>query len=132
MSAGRAVGGGDDRLVDAVGGVVGELDQEQQLREGVVLAVDALGQPALGDGQQLREEPGLVVAVVVAEVFFQRELGQQESDFVRPAALQVVQRVDARLADDGGVLGLGRDVGRREGESESSVNVAVSRSPATS
>ncbi len=56
--------------------------QQQQLREGVVLERDAFGQPAFGDAEQLREKPGLVVAVVVAEVFLQRQLGQQESDFV--------------------------------------------------
>ena len=87
---------GDDGLVDAVGGVVGELDQQQQLREGVVLAGHALGQPALGDAEQLREEPGLDVAVVVAEVLLQRQLGQQEGDLCSPAALQVVEGVDAR------------------------------------
>ena len=38
LRAAVAVGRGDDGLVDAVGGVVGELDQQQQLREGVVLA----------------------------------------------------------------------------------------------
>ena len=114
LERGRAVGRGDDGLVDAVGGVVRELDQQQQLREGVVLERDALGEPAFGDAEQLREEPGLVVAVVVAEVFLQRELGQQEGDLVGPAALEIVQGVDARLADDRGVLGLGRDVGGGE------------------
>ena len=93
---------------------MGELDQQQQLREGVVLERDALGEPALGDAEQLREEPGLVVAVVVAEVFLQRQLGQQEGDLVGPAALQIVEGVDARFADDGRVLGLGRDVGGGE------------------
>ena len=112
----RAVGRGDDGLVDAVGGVVRELDQQQQLREGVVLERDAFGQPALGDAEQLREEPGLVVAVVVAEVFLQRELGQQEGDFVGPAALEIVEGVDAGFADDGRVLGLGGDVGGGERE----------------
>ena len=116
LSAAVAVGRGDDGLVDAVGGVVRELDQQQQLREGVVLERDAFGQPALGDAEQLREEPGLVVAVVVAEVFLQRQLGQQEGDLVGPAALEVVERVDAGFADDGRVLGLGRDVGGGERE----------------
>ena len=58
----------DDGRVDAVGRGVGELDQQQQLREGIVLERDACGQPALGDAQQLREEPGLVIVVVIAEV----------------------------------------------------------------
>ena len=39
--------------------LVRELDQQKQLRERVVLAGDALGQPALRDAEQLREEPGL-------------------------------------------------------------------------
>ena len=110
----RAVGRGDDGLVDAVGGVVRELDQQQQLREGVVLERDAFGEPALGDAEQLREEPGLVVAVVVAEVFLERELGQQKGDLVGPAALEIVEGVDAGFADDRRVLGLGRNVGGRE------------------
>ena len=105
---------GDDGLVDAVGGVVRELDQQQQCGKVLSLQRDALGQPALGDAEQLREEPGLVVAVVVAEVFLQRQLGEQEGDFLRPAALEIVERVDAGFADDGRVLGLGRDVGGGE------------------
>ena len=48
---------------------------------------DALVEPALGDRQELREEPGLVVSpVVVAEVFLQGQLGEQEGDLVEPAA----------------------------------------------
>ena len=54
----------DDGVIDLVGGVVGELDQQQELREAVVLADQALGQPALGDLEDLREQPGLGVAVV--------------------------------------------------------------------
>ncbi len=68
--------------------------QEEELRERVVLAMDALGEPALGDREHLREEPGLNLAVervigrfraslaVLAEVFLQGELGQQEGDLV--------------------------------------------------
>ena len=109
-----------------------ELDQQQQLREGVVLERDAFGQPAFGDAEQLREEPGLVVAVVVAEVFLQRELGQQESDFVGSAALEIVERVDAGFADDGRVLGLGGNVGGGERQPGFVGERAVSRSPVTS
>ena len=87
-----------------------ELDQQEQLRKGVILERDALSQPPLGDRQQLREEPRLVVAFVVAEVFFQRQLRQQEGDLVGAAALEVVQRMDAGFADDGRVLGAGRNI----------------------
>jgi len=59
----------------------------------------------------LGEEPGLVVAVVVAEVFLQREPGQQEGDLVGTATLEVVEGVDARFPDDRCILGPGRDVG---------------------
>ena len=55
---------GDDGAVDLVGGVVGELDQQQELREAVVLADQALVEPAPRDVEDLREEPGLGVAVV--------------------------------------------------------------------
>ena len=67
----RRVRRGYDGLVDAVHCVVREFDQQQQLREGVVLERDAFIEPAFGNAEQLREEPWLVVAVVVAEVFFQ-------------------------------------------------------------
>ena len=127
-----AVGRGDDGLVDAVGGVVRELDQQQQLREGVVLERDTFGEPVLGDAEQLREQPGLVVAVVVAEIFFQRELGQQERDLVEPAALQIVERVDAGFADDRRVLGLGGNVGSGKRQPGFLGEAAVSRSPASS
>ena len=66
---------------------MGEFDQEQQLREGVVFERNALGQPALGDVEQLREEPRLVVAAVVAEEFLQCELGQEKGDLVGPVPL---------------------------------------------
>ena len=47
---------------------MGELDQEQELRERVVLAVDvAFVQPALGDRQQLREEPCLDLAIELVD-----------------------------------------------------------------
>ena len=76
----------------------------------MVLEGDTFGQPAFGDRQQLRKEPGLVVAVIVAEILLQRQSGQQEGDLVRPAALEIVQGVDAGFADDRRVLRLGGDV----------------------
>ena len=82
LERGRSVRRGYDGLVDAVRCVVRELDQQQQLREGVVLERDAFIEPAFGNTEQLRKEPRLVVAVVVAEVFFQNELGEKEGDFV--------------------------------------------------
>src|SRR4029077_7097476 len=91
----RAVGRGDYRLVDAVGGVVRELNEKEELWKGVVLKRDAFGEPAFGNAEELREEPWLVIAVIVAEVFFQREFGQQEGYFVGPTALQIVESVDA-------------------------------------
>src|SRR3989304_3436572 len=53
---------------------------------------------------------------ILPEVFLQRQLGQQERDLVGPAAFQIVKRVDTGFTDDGGSLGLGREVGRRERE----------------
>ena len=135
MSYGRRIGlqrravpvvRGDDGLVDAVRRVVGEFDQEQQLRKGVVLAVSRTSASqrlviasSCGKSQLTslsNRARGSVRSRRPAEVFFQRELGQQEGDLVQPAALQLVERVDARLAHDRGILGLGRDVGRGEGE----------------
>ena len=116
MSAGVAIGRRDDGLVDAVGGIVGELDQQQAVAGRCCpcsvthSSSQRLAMPAVG------ETARLVVAVVVAEVFFQRQLGEQEGDLVGPAALEVVEGVDARFADDRSVLGPGGDVGGGEGE----------------
>ena len=110
LEGGHACGGGDNSLVDAVGGIVGEWDEQQQLREGMILECDALSQPAFSDGEQLWEKPGLVVVVVIAKVFLEGELGQQESDFIGPVALQVVEGVNAGLAYDWFVLSCGGNV----------------------
>ena len=91
LRAGGAICSGDDGFVDAVGGIVRGFDQQEQLWEGVILERDALGQPPFGDRQQLREEPRLVVTIIVAEVFLQGQLRQQEGNLVGAAALQVVQ-----------------------------------------
>ena len=120
----RAVGRGDDGLVDAVRCVVRGLDQQQQLREGVVLERDAFIKPAFGNAEQLREEPMLHLAVklvlfgsispyvaILPEILFQSELGEKEGDFVGPAAFEIVEGVDAGFADDGRVLGPGGDIG---------------------
>ena len=109
----RAVGRGDDSLVDAVGGVVRELDEQQQLREGVVLERDAFSEPALWRCRAVAKSHGLSLPSH-AEVSLQRELGQQKGDFVGPAALEIVEGVDAGFADDGRVLGLGGYVGSGE------------------
>jgi hypothetical protein len=84
-----SIGGSDDGLVNPVGGVVGEFDEQEELREGVVFERDAFGQPALGNREQLREEPGLVVAVIVAEYFSSVSFGQQKGNLVLSAALGV-------------------------------------------
>ncbi len=91
----RAIGRCDNGFVNAVGSVVSELNQEQQLGKSVVLERDAFGEPAFGYVEQLREEPRFVVAVVVAEVFLKRELGQQEGDFIGTAPFEIVESVDA-------------------------------------
>ena len=59
------------------------------------LRVRHSAEPALGDGQQLREEPG-ASCPVVAEVALQRQLREAEGDLVGAVGLQVVQGVDAR------------------------------------
>ena len=79
LNAGVPSARGDDGLVNPVGGIVCELDQEQQLRERVVLEREAFGEPALCDGEKLREEPWSCRSVVVAEVSFKRRLGQEKA-----------------------------------------------------
>jgi hypothetical protein len=98
-------------LVDPVGRVVVVFDQQQQLGEGVVLADQALGQPLAADGQQVGEQPGFDVLLIVPEMVFQQAFGKPESDLLGAFGPQVVQAVDDGLADDGGVLDLGGDVG---------------------
>lgn len=46
----------DDGAVDLVAGVVGVGMEQEQLREGAVFAMDALGQPPLGDAEDLGEK----------------------------------------------------------------------------
>ena len=117
----------DDGFVDAVRRVVGELDEKQKLREGAVLAMDAPSKPLLRDGEHLGKEPRLNLVIeamllrsvgvslsVLAEVFLQGELREKEGNLVLSSALEVVQGVDAALADDRGVFRFGRDVRRRE------------------
>ena len=90
---------------------MGELDEQQQLREGIILKSNAISDPASGDGEQLRKKPWFVVAVVVSKVLFEGQFGQQEGDFIGSVAFEVVKSVDTRLADDRGVLDCGGDVG---------------------
>ena len=119
-----------DRLVDAIGGVVGKFDQQQKLRKGVVLALDTLGEPAPGDLEDLRKAPHLDLGVevvlfgpvfsvfaVLSEILFQGELGEQESNLLLATRLEVIQPVDAGLSDDRPVLGDRRNVGRGQRES---------------
>jgi hypothetical protein len=127
-----AAGRGDDGLVNAVGGVMSELDQQQQLREGVVLKRDAFGEPALGNAEQFREEPGLVVAVVIAEVFSSVSLANRKATSLGRRRLRSsrVWMLDSPTMGAFSVL-----VGMLAVESvslDSSVKVAVSPSSATS
>jgi hypothetical protein len=82
---------------------VREFHQQEQLGEGVVFQRDALIQPLASDLEQLREQPGLYFAIkamlgraifalfaVLTEILFESELGKQEGDFGRAAALEVV------------------------------------------
>jgi hypothetical protein len=113
--------------------------EQEQLLEGVVLASHAAIQPALGDAEQLREKPGLVIAVIVPEIPLQGELGQAKGHFAQAPFLEVVQVVDARLAHDGGVLHLGghvrcgerqaRGLGERGGQAFALDVIAVAQEP---
>src|SRR5208283_4260713 len=68
-----AIGGCNDGLVDFIRCIVRELDEQEKLGEGVVFTGNALRKPSLCDAEQLRKEPRLVVAFVIAEVSLQRE-----------------------------------------------------------
>ena len=64
------------------------------------LSDDALGEPALGDREELRVEPRLLGAVRGAEVGVEDALGDPERDLLEAPQLEVVEvRLD-RLADD--------------------------------
>lgn len=97
-----AVVGLDDGLVNAIGGIVGKLDQEQELGEGVIFEDNALGEPAFH------------IAVVVAEVFLQREFRQEEGYFLGTTALEIVQGMLAGFPSNGVELHLGGNIGRGE------------------
>ena len=90
-----------------------QFDQQEQLRECVVFAGHALGEPPLGDREHLRKQPALdlgveamdqrsisLLLVVLTEVFLERQLGQQKRNLVVAMPFQVVQRVDACLSHD--------------------------------
>lgn len=102
-------GSSDDRLVDAVGGAIGQLMQQQHLHERVVLELDVAGDPLPGDPDELRERPGLVGEVAPVDA-----LGDLEDDFLLAALTQVVEGVPLCLADDGVHLGSARHVLGRE------------------
>jgi hypothetical protein len=120
LERGGAIGRGEDGLVNAVSGIVRERDQQQKLRESVVFERNAFGDPAFSDGEQLRKETRLIVTVV-AEVFFQSELREQEGDLVKTAALKLVERVDTGFADERRVLGLSGKIGGGESHPRSVV-----------
>src|SRR5271157_1252944 len=90
--------GGYDGLVNPIPSIVCQLDQEQHLRERVVLAGDAFGQPAARDLQNLRKQPRLGIPIIVAEIFLQDHLGEEKSYLLLTLLLEVVQSVDARLS----------------------------------
>jgi hypothetical protein len=105
---------------------VGELHEEEELRECARLARQAGGDPLLRDAEHLREQPALHVGVeavlgrpvgprfaVSAKLLLEGELRQQERHFVQTMVPQVVQRVDTPLTHDRRVLGLRREgIGR--------------------
>ena len=74
------------------------------MREGVVFASNACREPLPGDFEQSREAPDLNVRVefvclasfgsflaVLAKIFFESQLCQEEGDFLWTAALELVQ-----------------------------------------
>jgi hypothetical protein len=72
-----------------------ELKQEEHLQESTVFEYDAFGKPTFCDAEQLREEPRLVIAFLIAEVFFQREFCQRECNLVGPVILEIIEGVEA-------------------------------------
>jgi hypothetical protein len=115
----------DDGAMDPLGGGVAPLGEEQQLRVGAVAGVrhDALVDPAPGDRRQLREQPGLRLAVLTG-VVVERPLRHREDDRVH-ALLAERELEEVHLADDRVELGLGRDVARRELEDARSVEAGL-------
>lgn len=95
--------GADDPLVDPIRGVVGTLVQQEHLNKGVVLERDALLDPFLGDPDNLREQPRLVLEVALRD-----PPGDEEHDLLFPPGLEIVERVDICRSDDRRKLRLGR------------------------
>src|SRR5665811_1360799 len=90
------------------------LHEQQELREAVVLASEALAAPGAGRIEDLWEEPGLAIAVIATEVLLVDELGEQEVDLLVAVRLELVERVDAAAADEWVHLDLGRHLRGRE------------------
>ena len=86
------------------------------MREGAPLAGQAAVAPALRDAEDLREEPRLVVPVVVPEVFLEDQPRDEEIDLVEAPPLEVVERVDPPLPGDPLELRLRDDLEVRQGE----------------
>ncbi|MFH1116183.1 MAG: hypothetical protein V1792_19905 [Pseudomonadota bacterium] len=66
-----------------------ELDQEQELGEGVIFTDNALLHPFTAYTEELREQPLLQVVVIVSEIFLQRSLRKMESDLLLSVVLEV-------------------------------------------
>ena len=72
--------------------------------------------PFAHDSQEIGEQPRLDTVLGVAEERFQQVARELVVDFLLAPFADVGQAVVVTLADDGGVLGLGGDVGGGENE----------------
>ena len=79
------------------------------MRERIVFAVDAFGEPSFGNAESLRKEPGLGIPLVITEIGGQGEFCQEEGNLIQPPPLQVFECGDAALTYNGSILNSGRD-----------------------
>ena len=79
---------------------MGKFHKQEELGESVVFELNALSEPSSGNAKQLREKPWLVCAIVVAEILFESEFCKKKSNFIGPAAFQIVECMDARFPND--------------------------------
>lgn len=82
-------------FVDAVSRVVHQIADQQKLGKRVVFAKDTVRQIAFGNAEQRREEIGAVMALVVAKIFFERQLCQVKCHVIDAPPLEIVERVVA-------------------------------------
>ncbi len=101
--------GSHDCLIDFLCGGMSKSHQQKHLRESVILAGQILFTPLTHHLQQLREQLGLRIALII-EILPHHQSRQIKIHFVQAFVLQAIQLMETRFTDDGLHFGFGRQV----------------------